>query len=100
VPTAPSAWQQDLYELAGIRVSAKESSACQRWSVVRWRSFRWPSRTGLSVPQKPIARLYVGMDGSGVPMVKKETAGRPGKGADGQARPRSQTGLYFYPERC
>src|SRR3989338_3162224 len=45
--------------------------------------------------------MYVCMDGTGVPVVKKETAGRKGKGEDGQAKTRevklgcvfTQTGL-------
>jgi len=53
------------------------------------------------IPIKPIPRMYICMDGSGVPVVKKETAGRPGKGEDGQAKTReaklgcifTQTGL-------
>lgn len=36
----------------------------------------------------PIPVLYVQMDGTGVPMVPKETEGRPGKGKDGRARTR------------
>ena len=71
--------QQDLYELAGIRVSAKEVERVSERVGRQVEVFQMAEAgTGLSVPQKPIARLYVGMDGSGVPMVKKETAGRPG----------------------
>jgi hypothetical protein len=49
---------------------------------------------------KPIPILYVQMDGTGVPVVKKETEGRKGK----NRRPagphaRSQTGLRVYPDR-
>ncbi len=40
------------------------------------------------VPIKPIPRIYVCMDGIGVPAVKNETEGRQGKGEDGQARTR------------
>ena len=35
------------------------------------------------VVRKPVPILYVQMDGTGVPVVKKETVGRPGK-TDGQ----------------
>jgi len=92
--------QQDLYELAGIRVSAKEVERVSEMVGRQVEVFQMAEAgTGFSeavVPQKPIARLYVGMDGSGVPMVKKETAGRPGKGADGQAKTReAKLGCIF-----
>jgi len=45
---------------------------------------------------QPIPILYVQMDGTGVPVVKKETEGRQGK-TDGQPA-RSQTGLRVYPD--
>ena len=31
------------------------------------------------IPIKPVPKMYVCMDGTGVPVVKKETAGRKGK---------------------
>jgi hypothetical protein len=40
--------------------------------------------------------MYVCMDGTGVPVVKKETAGRKGKGEDGQAKTReAKLGCVF-----
>ena len=53
------------------------------------------------IPIKPVYRMYVCMDGTGVPVVKKETAGRKGKCKDGEAKTReaklgcvfTQTGL-------
>jgi hypothetical protein len=48
------------------------------------------------VPIKPIPRMYLCMDGTGVPMVKKEIVDRPGKGEDGQARTReAKLGCVF-----
>jgi len=60
--------------------------------------------------RKPIPeKIYIEMDGTGVPVVKKESEGRKGKGDDGQARTRevklgcvfTQTGLDMngYPVR-
>ncbi len=40
-------------------------------------------------PAGPLrGKLYIAIDGTGVPMVPAETAGRPGKGEDGKARTR------------
>lgn len=48
------------------------------------------------IPIKPVPRMYVCMDGTGVPVVKKETAGRKGKGEDGQAKTReAKLGCVF-----
>jgi hypothetical protein len=40
------------------------------------------------IPLKPVSKMYVCMDGTGVPVVKKETAGRKGKSEDGEAKTR------------
>lgn len=48
------------------------------------------------VPIKPVPRMYVCMDGTGVPVVKKETEGRQGKSEDGQAKTReAKLGCVF-----
>ena len=52
-------------------------------------------------PAKPVEKLYVALDGTGVPTIPAETRGRVGKAADGRARTRevklgclfTQTGL-------
>lgn len=44
----------------------------------------------------PVETLYVALDGTGVPTVPKETAGRRGKGPDGRARTReAKLGCLF-----
>ena len=96
---------EDLYELAGIRVSAKEVERVSEGVGGQVEAFHArEAEAALSdkiVPIKPIRRMYVCMDGTGVPVVKNETAGRQGKGEDGQAKTReaklgcvfTQTGL-------
>ena len=96
---------EELYELAGIRVSAKEVERISQMVGHQTEAFQaaegQASVTGQVVLIKPVPRLYVGMDGTGVPVVKKETVGRQGKGKDGQAKTRevklgcvfTQTGL-------
>lgn len=45
---------------------------------------------------QPIRKIYVQMDGTGLPMVAKETEGRSGKGADGRAHTReAKLGCVF-----
>jgi hypothetical protein len=83
---------EDLYELAGIRVNAKEVERVSQSVGDQAEAFHQAeAKSALSgniVPLKPIPRMYVCMDGTGVPVVKKETAGRKGKGQDGQAKTR------------
>jgi hypothetical protein len=47
-------------------------------------------------PREPVAKLYLAIDGTGVPMVPTETAGRAGKAADGRSRTREvKLGVLF-----
>jgi hypothetical protein len=97
--------QEDLEELAGIGVSAKGVERVSEGVGAQMEAFyAAEGEAALSekiVPIKPLPRMYICMDGSGVPVVKKETAGRQGKGEDGQAKTReaklgcifTQTGL-------
>lgn len=82
----------DLYELAGIRVSAKDvERVAERVGeqVVEYHVREGKAAlTSNVVPIKPVPRMYVCMDGTGVPVVKTETLGRQGKGEDGQAKTR------------
>ena len=83
---------QDLYELADIRVSAKEVERISQTVGGQAEAFHAAeaaaSLSGNIIPTKPVPKMYVGIDGTGVPVVKKETAGRKGKGEDGQAKTR------------
>jgi hypothetical protein len=83
---------EDLYEMADIRVSAKEVERVSQMVGSQAEVFHAAeAKASLSdkiVPIKPVSRMYVCMDGTGVPVVKKETAGRQGKGTDGQAKTR------------
>jgi hypothetical protein len=92
--------QEDLYELAGIRVSAKEVERMSQMVGRQVEAFH-SAEACAALPdsvfqEKPVPRMYVCMDGSGVPMVKKETAGRQGKGPEGQAKTReAKLGCIF-----
>jgi len=83
---------EDLYELADVRVSAKEVERISQMVGDQAEAFHTAeaeaSLSGNISPIKPIPQMYVCMDGTGVPVVKKETAGRKGKSEDGQAKTR------------
>jgi hypothetical protein len=97
--------QEDLEELTEIRVSAKEVERVSEGVGAQMEAFYAAGGEAAGsekiVPIKSIPRMYICMDGSGVPVVKKETAGRPGEGEDGEAKTReaklgcifTQTGL-------
>lgn len=91
---------EDLYELAGIRVNAKEVERVSEMVGRQIEAFHAAqAEAALSdkiIQIKSIPKMYVCMDGTGVPMVKKETAGRQGKGEDGQAKTReAKLGCVF-----
>jgi len=74
-----------LAELAGVSVDAK---GVERSAEALGREIAADERS-LVEPAAPCApTMYLGMDGTGVPLRPAELAGRAGKGADGQARTR------------
>jgi hypothetical protein len=91
---------EDLYELADIRVNAKEmervSEKVGRQVVVFHAREGMAALSDKVVPIRAIPRMYICMDGTGVPVVKKETEGRQGKEEDGQAKTReAKLGCIF-----
>jgi hypothetical protein len=74
-----------LHELAGVRVEAKhvERAAEALGSEIAADERRVVVATSPSAPT-----LYLGIDGTGVPMRAAELAGRPGKQPDGSAKTR------------
>ena len=51
----------------------------------------------MPLPPSPLPdKLYAVIDGTGVPMTSKETAGRDGKGEDGRARTREVKLAVFF----
>jgi hypothetical protein len=83
-------------ELAGIALTGRragrraEADGGAAAKVIEAQAAAITSRT--VVPMPPPAplpdKLYIAIDGTGVPMVTAETEGRPGKGEDGRARTR------------
>ena len=96
-----------LEDLAGVRLTAKrveraaEASGAAAAAAVRGRAALIADRKVVPLPPSPLPdRLYGVIDGTGVPMTSKETAGRDGKGEDGRARTREvKLAVFFTQDR-
>jgi hypothetical protein len=92
-----------LGDLAGVRLTAKrveraaEASGAAQAAATRQRATLIAARKLVPLPPAPLPdKLYAVIDGTGVPMTAKETAGRDGKGEDGRARTREvKLGVFF-----
>ena len=92
-----------LEGLAGVRLTSKrveraaEASGAAAAGAVRERAGLISGRKMVPVPPSPLPdKLYACIDGTGVPVTAKETAGRDGKGADGRARTREVKLAVFF----
>jgi hypothetical protein len=92
-----------LEDLAGVRLTAKrveraaEASGAAQATAVRDRAALTAARRLVPLPPSPLPdKLYAVIDGTGVPMTSKETAGREGKGEDGRARTREVKLAVFF----
>jgi hypothetical protein len=81
---------QDIKEMAGIDVTAKEiERTCNKLGQQADAFFNKQAAESIKViPIHSAPKLYICMDGTGVPMVKKELFNRQGKAEDGQAKTR------------
>ena len=101
VPFAQAARLLD--ELAGVRLTAKrseraaEASGAAVAAAGRERARLTAARKLVPLPPLPLPdKLYAVIDGTGVPMTSRETAGREGKGDDGRARTREVKLAVFF----
>jgi hypothetical protein len=92
-----------LEDLAGVRLTAKrveraaEASGAAVAAAARERAGLITTRRLAPLPPCPLPdKLYAAIDGTGVPMTCRETAGRDGKGQDGRARTREVKPAVFY----
>jgi hypothetical protein len=92
-----------LENLAGVRLTVKrveraaEASGTAAAAAVRDRAALITARTLVPFPPSPLPdKLYAAIDGTGVPVTAKETAGRDGKGEDGRARTREVKLAVFF----
>jgi hypothetical protein len=96
-----------LDDLAGVTLTVKrveraaEASGAALAAAVRERSALITSRKLLPLPPSPLPDMLYGViDGTGVPMTTKETAGRDGKGEDGRARTREvKMAVFFHQDK-
>jgi hypothetical protein len=94
--TGPFAKAAGLLEnLAGVQLTVKrveraaEASGAAQAAAVRGRAGLIAGRKLVPLPPSPLPdMLYGAIDGTGVTMTAKETAGREGKGENGRARTR------------
>ena len=92
-----------LENLAGVRLTVKrveraaEASGAALAAAVRDRAALITARRLAPLPPSPLPdKLYAAIDGTGVPVTAKETAGRDGKGEDGRARTSEvKLGVFF-----
>jgi len=92
-----------LEDLAGVHLTAKrveraaEASGAAAAAAVRDRAAMITARKLIPLPPSPLPdKLYAAIDGTGVPVTAKETAGRDGKGEDGRARTREVKLAVFF----
>ena len=92
-----------LEKLAGVRLTARrveraaEASGTALAAAGRERARLIASRKVVPLPPSPLPdKLCAAIDGTGVPMTAKETAGREGKGEDGRARTREARLAVFF----
>jgi hypothetical protein len=91
----------DLEELAGIKVQTKAVERVAEGVGAELEALGQRERERVIndqkvVPLKSVAKLYVSFDGTGVPVIKRETAGRRGKSPTGEAHTReAKLGCVF-----
>ena len=87
--------REDLKELAGVEVNGKALERVSYGLGERAEGFQQEESEGFVsgkvVPlfSRPISKMYIGMDETGVPVVKAETVGRRGKGEEGEGKTRA-----------
>jgi hypothetical protein len=92
--------QEFLFDLSGVRVTAKEvervSESVGADVLSREEQRIAPALSGSLSSEAQPSTLYITADGTGVPVLRRETHGRRGKAADGIARTReAKLGAVF-----
>jgi hypothetical protein len=92
--------RRDLKELAAIVVRTKQvervsEAIGEQMEAIAGRQ-RAAALSGRIVMLKPVPKIYVAIDGTGVPMVRREMEGRQGKDVTGKAKTReAKLGCVF-----
>jgi hypothetical protein len=91
--------RQDLEELAGIRVTAKQVERVAEAIGEQVEASRLqepaPLLSDKVVPLNTLSKLYIGYDGTGVPVVPRETEGRRGKQGEPAKTREAKVGCLF-----
>ena len=92
--------RRDLEDLAGVLVKTKAvervSRAIGKQIETTWQGERELALSGKVVPLKAVSKMYIAIDGTGVPVVPRETEGRKGKDETGKAKTReAKLGCVF-----
>ena len=92
-----------LAELAGVELTVKrveraaEADGTARATASRARAALTAGRKLVPLPPDPLPdKLYMVIDGTGIPVTSKETAGREGKGENGRAGTREVKMAVFF----
>jgi hypothetical protein len=92
-----------LADLAGVQLTVKrversaEASGAAKAAADRSLAKAITARKLVPLPPSPLPdKLYAAIDGTGVPVTARETAGRDGKGEDGRARTREAKLAVFF----
>ncbi len=91
---------EDIKEMAGIDVNTKEvERVSNKLGREAEEFYKCQANHALSdniIPIKSVPKIYICMDGTGVPVVKSETVNRQGKSEDGRAKTReAKLGCVF-----
>jgi len=93
--------RRDLEELAGIVVRTKEvervsEAIGEQMEAIAGRQRAAAFSGRIVLLPKPVPKMYIAIDGTGVPMVPRETEGRQGKDPSGEAKTReAKLGCVF-----
>lgn len=92
--------RRDLENLAAVWVKTKAvervSQAIGKQIETVFQAERELALSGKVVPLKAVPKIYIAIDGTGVPMVRRETEGRKGKDETGKAKTReAKLGCVF-----
>ena len=92
--------RRDLEDLAGVWVKTKAvervSQAIGKQIETTFEAERELAVSGKVVPLKAVPKMYIAIDGTGVPVVRRETDGRKGKDETGKAKTReAKLGCVF-----
>jgi Uncharacterised protein family (UPF0236) len=92
--------RRDLEELAGVVVTTQQvervAETLGEQVEAAGRDERKQILCGKVIPLRSVPKLYMAMDATGVPMVRRERQGRAGKGENGEAKGRdAKVGCVF-----